>query len=34
MNRIEESRCEVELRLAQLREALRSELRRAPKRRA
>jgi uncharacterized membrane protein YsdA (DUF1294 family) len=34
MNRIEESRREVELRLAELREALRSEIGRAPKRRA
>jgi hypothetical protein len=34
MNRIEESRREVELRMTQLREALRSEFGRAPKRRA
>jgi hypothetical protein len=34
MNRIEESRREVELRLSQLRGALRSEFGRAPKRRA
>lgn len=34
MNRIDDSRREVELRLARVREALRSEFGRAPKRRA